>query len=321
MSAVGAETRVGWIGAGRMGTEMCLRLLQAGATVEVWNRTPAKARALVDAGATLVDRPSDLADCDVVFTMVAAGPQLEFVTIGQDGVLTGRRAPSILVDCSTVAAEASERVRAAAATHGTELVAAPISGSPKAVGAGRAAFAVSGPRAAADAVEPLLQAIAPSVTYIGEGDAARLVKIAHNVFLGVVAQSLAEITVLAESGGIRRADFLEFLGGSVMGSTFTRYKAPAYVNRNYKVTFTPELLRKDLDLGLDAARESGVEMPLASLTRQIVDAMAEGEYGDHDFSALLEIAAENAGLVLEDEDVEVSDGLEDPAAPARVPTR
>jgi 3-hydroxyisobutyrate dehydrogenase len=321
MSAVGSETRVGWIGAGRMGTEMCLRLLGAGATVEVWNRTPEKAQSLVDAGATLVERPVDLSGCDVVFTMVAAGPQLELVTIGEGGVLTGESAPPVLVDCSTVSAEASERVRQAGAEKGTELVAAPISGSPKAVHAGRAAFAVSGPRAAAEAVEPLLNEIAQSVTYIGEGDAARLVKIAHNVFLGVVAQSLAEITVLVQSGGIRRADFLEFLGGSVMGSTFTRYKAPAYVNRNYKVTFTPELLRKDLDLGLDAAREEGVEMPLATLTRQIVDEMMNGEYGDQDFSALLEIAAANSGLELEDEDVEVSDGLDDPEAAARVAAR
>ena len=108
-----------------------------------------------------------------------------------------------------------------------------------------------------------------SVTYVGEGDAARLAKICHNLMLGVVTQSLAEITVLAEKGGMSRAAFLEFLNDSVMGSTFTRYKSPAYVHLDYTPTFTPVLLRKDFDLGLAAARELDVPMPLAAATAQL----------------------------------------------------
>ena len=112
--------------------------------------------------------------------------------------------------------------------------------------------------------------IAPAASYVGEGELARIVKICHNVFLGVVTQSLAEITVLAQKAGVPRHAFLDFMNQSVMGSTFTRYKTPAFVNLDFKVTFTPELLRKDLDLGLDAGRRFDVPMPLASLTRDIV---------------------------------------------------
>ena len=127
--------------------------------------------------------------------------------------------------------------------------------------------------------------------------------------LGVVAQCMAEITVLAEKGGVSRADFLEFLNDSVMGSTFTRYKTPAYVNLDFKPTFTPELLLKDFHLGLEAARESGVSMPLAAATEQIVQALEATFGNDVDFAALLEQTARASGLDLEPENVEVDDGL------------
>jgi 3-hydroxyisobutyrate dehydrogenase len=128
--------------------------------------------------------------------------------------------------------------------------------------------------------------------------------------LGVVAQCLAEITVLAEKGGVSRADFLEFLNDSVMGSTFTRYKSPAYVNLDFKPTFTPELLLKDFQLGFEAAREHGVPMPVAAVTQEVVRALIGHGYTDVDFAALLELEARGAGYELEAEDVEVPDGLE-----------
>ena len=129
--------------------------------------------------------------------------------------------------------------------------------------------------------------------------------------LGVVSQSLAEIIVLAEKGGMSRADFLEFLNNSVMGSTFTRYKSPAYVNLDFTPTFTPLLLRKDFDLGLAAARELDVPMPVAAATQQAVQALIGQGYVDTDFAALLELQARNSDLELEREEVEVPDGLSD----------
>jgi len=101
-----------------------------------------------------------------------------------------------------------------------------------------------------DECRPFLQLIAPSgVSYVGEGELSRIAKICHNLFLGVVTQSLSEITVLAEKVGLPRHAFLDFINNSVMGSVYTRYKTPAFVNLDFKVTFTPALLRKDMDLG------------------------------------------------------------------------
>jgi 3-hydroxyisobutyrate dehydrogenase-like beta-hydroxyacid dehydrogenase len=175
--------------------------------------------------------------------------------------------------------------------------------------AGRLSFVCSGPKAAFDAALPYLKMIAPAASYVGEGELARIVKICHNVFLGVVTQSLAEITVLAQKAGVPRHAFLDFMNQSVMGSTFSRYKTPAFVNLDFKVTFTPNLLRKDLDLGLDAGRRFEVPMPLASLTRDIVQTLIGRGMTEEDFAQLLVLQAEASGLKLQPENVPVNDGL------------
>ena len=307
MSTLGSQ--IGWIGTGRMGHAMAVRLLAGGQDVHAWNRTRSKAEDLAGLGGTVVDEVADLADRDVVFTMVAADDDLLAVTLGPAGLLRQESAPRYLVDCSTVSAETSEQVREAATARGTILLAAPVSGNAKVVKAGRLSIAVSGPREAYDDVEPLLALIGHSVTYVGEADLARLVKLAHNVFLGVVTQSLAEIIVLAERGGVSRASFLEFLNDSVLGSMFTRYKSPALVNLDFTPTFTPILLRKDFDLALAAARQLDVPMPVASLTAQLVQASVSSGRVDEDFAILLDLQAASAGVELKPENVDVDDGL------------
>jgi 3-hydroxyisobutyrate dehydrogenase len=234
--------RIGWIGVGRMGLELATRLLRSGRDVSVWNRTRAKAEPLVELGATIVDTPADLADHDIVITMVSSSDVFELVTAGEGGLLTrDGSAPKVLVDSSTISEAASERVRAAAKRVGTHVLAAPVSGNPKVVRSGRLTVVASGPQEAFDLAEPVLASFGRKVTYVGDGDAARLVKICHNLLLGIVAQTLAEITVLAERGGVARSDFLEFINGSVMGSVFSRYKTPAMVNLDFTPTFTSRL--------------------------------------------------------------------------------
>jgi 3-hydroxyisobutyrate dehydrogenase len=316
--------RLGWIGVGRMGKPLVIRLLDAGLDVGVYNRTRAKAEPLGELGATIADSPAELADRDIVFMMVAGNADVEEVVTGPEGLLSRDRvAPGVIVDSSTISSEVAAEIRAAAQRRGTAMMAAPVSGNPKVVASGRLTIVASGPREAWLQTRPYLELLARSVTYCGDGESARLVKICHNLLLGVVAQCMAEITVLAEKSGVSRADFLEFLNDSVLGSTFTRYKTPAYVHLDYSPTFTPELLLKDFHLGLDAARERGVAMPLAAATEQIVQSAA-ARYGDDvDFAVLLELAAQAAGLELEPEDVEVDDGLSpvDPRANGGGPER
>jgi 3-hydroxyisobutyrate dehydrogenase-like beta-hydroxyacid dehydrogenase len=292
-----------------MGHALAARLLAAGHDVAVWNRTRSKAESLVEAGATVVDSPAQLADRDVVFTMVAGPEDFKEVVLGPEGILAGGR-PSVIVDMTTVSPESSAEVRDEAARRGTALLAAPVSGNPKVVKAGRVTLVVSGPREAYDEVEPLLALLGAGVTYVGDGERARLAKICHNLMLGVVAQCMAEIVVLAEKGGMSRNDFLEFLNGSVMGSMFTRYKTPAYVNLDFTPTFTPLLLRKDFDLGLQAARELDVPMPVAAAAQQTVQALIGSGRTEEDFAALLEQQARASGLDLVSENADIDEGLE-----------
>ena len=302
--------QIGWIGAGRMGLELMGRMLDAGYDLLVWNRTRSKAEPLVERGATLVDSPADLAGCDVVVTMVSSSSVFEEVTIGSAGLFSSGTGPQVLVDSSTISAESSQRVAAEAAKHNTPVLAAPVSGNPKVVKAGKLTVVVSGHQEAYEYASPVLQAFGTKVTYVGDGDEARLVKICHNVLLGVVAQTLAEITVLAESAGVSRNDFMEFLNSSVMGSVFTRYKTPSIVNLDFTPMFTGHLLRKDLELGLSAAREQDVPMPVAALTHQIVTHLIGSGRGDVDFMSMLELQAEGAGLKLVSENADVGTGLE-----------
>jgi 3-hydroxyisobutyrate dehydrogenase-like beta-hydroxyacid dehydrogenase len=305
------DKRLGWVGAGRMGVALATRLLEAGCDVAVYNRTRSKAEPLTDLGATLVDRPADLGERDIVFTTLAGPSDFQHVLTGPEGLLSGsERAPGVVVDSTTVSAEASAAVRAQAERRGSALLAAPVSGNPKVVKAGRLTMVASGPEEAYRTALPYLEIMAGGgVTYCGDGDRARLVKVCHNLMLGIVAQTLAEVLVLAEKGGVSRADLMEFLNNSVMGSTFTRYKTPAYVNLDFTPTFTPELLLKDFELGREAARDLGVPMPVASAAQQVVQALVGNGYTDVDFAALIELQARASALELESEAAPVSDGL------------
>lgn len=302
---------VGWIGTGRMGAAMAARLAKAGVRLTAWNRTRSKAEPLTEHGCAIADTIAELRSLDVVFTMVSTPADLEQVLLGEGGLLADPdTVPGVVVDCSTVSTESSAAMREACSQRGVAFLAAPVSGNGKVVKAGGLSLVVSGPEETYDLVAPLLQHIGKSVTYVGEGDVARLVKICHNLFLGVVTQSMAEITVLAEKGGVSRAAFLDFLNNSVMGSVFTRYKSPAFVNLDYTPTFTPILLRKDFDLGLAAARQLGVPMPVAAATAQLVQASVSSGRVDEDFSILLDLQAANSALELKPENVVVDDGLD-----------
>jgi 3-hydroxyisobutyrate dehydrogenase len=316
----GNARRIGWIGAGRMGTPMAERLLKAGHNVSVWNRTRAKAEPLAKLGGKVVEHLSDLKDVDVLFSIVATGDDVQEVLYGKNGVCSqGGKLPPIVVDCSTIAVADSAAIRERLSQLGADFVAAPVSGNAKVIKAGKLSAVVSGAEAACKAAMPLIEVIAPKgVSYVGEGELARVCKIAHNVMLGVVMENLIEVMLLTNKMGVPRHAFLAFLNNSVMGSMFTRYKSPALVNCDWTTTFTPELLRKDLDLGLAIGRELDVPMPVTAATREVLQShfgaatlqKNPDEYLQKDFAALAETMALAAGMKLTSENKNVSTGLE-----------
>jgi 3-hydroxyisobutyrate dehydrogenase len=305
---------------GRMGYPMAERLIKAGYDVAIWNRTRAKAEPLAKIGAEVVDKLFDLKEVDVLFSIVSTGKDLEEVYFGKNSVTGhGGRLPKIFVDCSTISVEESASIRARLAQLGSEYVAAPVSGNAKVIKAGRLSAVISGNEAACKTVTPLLEVVAPQgVSYVGDGELARICKIAHNVMLGVVIENLIEITLLANKMGVPRHAFLAFMNNGVMGSMFTRYKSPALVNLDWTTTFTPELLRKDLDLGLALGREWDVPMPVTAAAREVLQThfgaatlkAKPEEYLQKDFAALMETMALAAGMKVESENKNVPTGLE-----------
>ena len=316
---------IGWIGIGRMGLPMATRLLKAGHKLSVWNRTRAKAEPLAKFGATLVDKIEDLRGMDVVITMLATGKDGLEVCFGPGGLAAegAAKVPAILVDCSTIGVEESATIREKLSARGVQYLAAPVSGNPKCVVAGKLSCVVSGPKGAFDKVSHLLEACAArGVAYAGEGELARICKIAHNVFLSGMITSLMEVTLLAEKAGVPRHAFLKFINNSVLGSIFTQYKSPALVNLDFTPTFTPPLLKKDVDLGLEAGRKLNVAMPLTATIREIVQshfgaATLQSDpdgYLAKDFAAIIETMALASGMKLKPDNVPTPTGLEMPEA-------
>ena len=277
------KLKIGWIGTGRMGYEMAARLAKGGCDIAVWNRTKAKAEPLAQYGAKVADDLKDLAARDIVFCMVSTWDDVKQV-IGK--LLSGPAKPRMVVECSSISLDGSAELRGILKEKGAEYLAAPVSGNAKVIKAGKLTFVVSGPKPAYEAARPYLDMMGAGSSYVGEGELARIAKICHNVMLGVVIQNLCEITILAQKAGMPRHAFLDF-----------------------HVTFTPKLLRKDLDLGLDAGRELEVPMPLTSLTRDLLQQMIGQGMTEQDFSTLLLMQARSSGLELAPENVQIGDGL------------
>jgi 3-hydroxyisobutyrate dehydrogenase-like beta-hydroxyacid dehydrogenase len=275
---------VGWIGLGNMGTAMAERLLDAGYRLVVYNRTPEKAEPLRDRGAVVAETPAELVEqVEVVFTSLADDAALEAVA---PEVVAAARPGTVLVDTSTVSPGASARVASLAEAASVEYLRAPVSGNPTVVRAGNLSFIVSGPTETFERVEPVVRAIGPTIHHVGEGEQARIVKLAINLMVAGLAQLMSEALVLGEAAGVSRAALLDVMGDSAAGAPLVKYKTEPLLRDDYSATFTTALMEKDIELVLDAAEEAGVELPVAGEMKVLLRAAIDAGYGDDDFLAL-----------------------------------
>jgi 3-hydroxyisobutyrate dehydrogenase-like beta-hydroxyacid dehydrogenase len=275
---------VGLVGLGHMGTAVAERLLAAGYPLVVHNRTPEKAEALAGAGAEVAASIGALAQqVDVVLTSLSDDEALAGVAAS---LARSARPGTVLVDLSTVSPGGSAQVAALLADAKVSYLRAPVSGNPSVVRAGNLGFIVSGPNDVLERVEPVLLAIGPTVRYVGEGEEARVVKLAVNLVIGGLAQLMAEALVLGESAGVARRELLEVMGNSAAGAPFVKYKTEPLLRDDYSATFTTALMEKDIDLILDAAEAGGVDLPLGRELKSLLRAAVEAGYGEDDFMAL-----------------------------------
>lgn len=275
---------VGLIGLGNMGTAFAERLLDGGFDLVVSNRTPGRSDALEARGARVAATPEELAaQVDVVLTSLADDDAFEAVATR---VVEAARPGTVLVDSSTVSPDASARVAALADEASVAYLRAPVSGNPSVVRAGNLSFVVSGAPETLTEIEPVLLAIGPTIHHVGTDEQARIVKLALNLMVAVLAQSMSEALVLGEAGGVSRAALLEVMGSSAVGAPFVKYKTEPLLRDDFSATFTTGLMEKDIDLVLAAAEESGVELPLAREMKDHLHAAVEAGFADDDFIAL-----------------------------------
>ena len=275
---------VGLIGLGNMGSALADRLLAAGYEILVHNRSRAKAEALAERGATVAETVAELAAAtDIVITSLSDDDALESVAAA---VTAAARPGTTLVDTSTVSPGASARVASLADQASVGYLRAPVSGNPGVVRAGNVAFIVSGPSAALERAEPVLHAIGRTVHVVGDGEQARVVKLAINLVIAGLAQLMAEALVLGEASGVSRDVLLGAMADSAAGAPFVKYKTEPLLRDDYSATFTTSLMDKDIDLVLEAAEAAGVRLPLAGEIKGILLAAIEAGFGGDDFMAL-----------------------------------
>jgi 3-hydroxyisobutyrate dehydrogenase len=260
---------------------------------------------LVSQGATRLEELRDAAAADVVFSMVLDDDALVAQHDPRTGVLSDMRDTSSLkvwIDGSTVSPRAATAAAEAAAEAGVAYVSAPVSGNPGVVESGNAIFALSGDVGGLDVAEQLCLRMGRAVHRVGSRAEANIVKLCTNALLGVTMQSLAEIAVLADRGGVSRAALMGFVNDSAIGSPFSRYKTQPLVELAFPVAFTPEGQRKDIRLALDLAREAEVPMPVLSETEVAYSRLVSSGLGEgKDFASLILAVARDAGVSLSPE--------------------
>jgi len=288
---------LGYVGLGTMGSAISRRLLEAGHELTVWNRTPEKAKPLLEAGASWAESAREVAErSEIVFTMVTNTDAVKAVTEGPDGILAGLGAGKVYVDMSTASPAntraLAEQVRAA----GADMLDAPVSGTSVTVEQGKASLMVGGGRDVFERARPVLEAIAPKVFHVGENGAAVTMKIAINLSLPVQMLAFSEGVLLAEKSGIAREDAVEAMLGSVIASPMVAYRGPLVLGHPDEVWFDCHMMQKDLNLALELGQELEVPLPTTAVTNEFLTAANGMGIGDKDFAVLFDVLAAMAGV-------------------------
>lgn len=288
--------KIGWIGLGNMGNPMSQNLVKAGHEVTVWNRTKAKADEVLAAGAVWADSPQAAAkNADYIFTMISDGPTLHQIVLGTDGIAETLEAGQTVIDMSTVAPSESEAVNTAVEAKGCKLLRCPVTGSTVLAANATLGILISGNEESYKKVSPVLEALGSKQFYLGSGEQARVIKLAINAMLGSTMQLMAEAVVLCEKAGLDVTQACEVIAGSAVGSPLVGYKKAVIAEGKYDPAFNVKMMIKDFDLAFDAAKQYGVSMPAAAITRQaLTSAVALGK-GDRDFSVLTQVLEEACG--------------------------
>ena len=283
------------LGAGKLGAAAVERWVEGGRQVTVWNRTPERAEKLAGPQVSVeTDLATAVVQAPVVVTLLSDGPALRDVLLDR-GAIGAMEAGTTLMDLSTVDVASSEAVARAAAERGLGYVRGAVSGTASVLSSGAAGLLLSGPQDALGSVKALLDDLGENQVVVGEGEEAKIAKLATNMLLAGTMEVLAEAVVMAEASGLPRETVLDALGSTVLSSKFLEYKGAALKDRNYDATFTTAALLKDVNLALAQGESVGVSEPALAAIRERLDRAVEEGWGEDDFLALTRVVQTDAG--------------------------
>jgi 3-hydroxyisobutyrate dehydrogenase-like beta-hydroxyacid dehydrogenase len=288
---------IGYIGLGVMGGRVARRLLDAGHKVTGYNRTKSKAKWLIDAGMHWADTPGEVVKAsDVIFTMVTNTKAVLAVTEGRDGVLASLEPGKIYVDMSTVSPAVSRDLAARVSDKGAHMLDAPVSGSVETLEQGKLSIMVGGEEAVFEQVKPILLAIGPKATHVGENGLAVTMKIATNLSLAVQMLAFSEGVLLAEKSGIKRETAVEVLTNSVIASPMVKYRGIFVLGMPDEAWFDVNMMQKDMNLAQELGQQLDVPLPTTAITNEFLTAARGMGLADQDFAIIFDVLARMAGV-------------------------
>jgi len=291
--------RIGFIGLGTMGGGMARNLLAKGHALTVWNRSPQRAAALAEAGATVADGPAALAAaCDLVMVCLSDTPDVEQVVLGPGGVLEGLAPGSLVVDHSTISPRATGTLAGAVTAKKAHWLDAPVSGGSEGAARGTLSIMVGGDAAQVERARPYLEGYGTTITHVGPTGAGQMAKLVNQILVVVTQQGVGEALLLAQAGGLDLERTIDAVKGGAAGSWMLANRGPQMAQRDWRPGFTIDLQQKDLRLVLEAADELGVPLPGTALVFQLYRALQQRGLGAEGNHALVKALEEVSGITL-----------------------
>ncbi|MFO8011702.1 MAG: NAD(P)-dependent oxidoreductase [Phycisphaerae bacterium] len=293
------RTKIGFIGQGLMGVPMAARLLQAGFSLQVWNRTPEKAKETVEAGGTFAETPAAAAKgADVVILMVSDDAALDAVLFGEKGASRGLKRGAVVVNCSTTSPTIAFRAATALRSLSVRYLEAPVMRSVHAAREGHLQILVGGKGEDLEKARKVLETLGSDIHHVGDVGKAATLKLACNVLLACLTQAFAEYFVLARKNGVPFETMMEVLHAGPLDSAALRDSEQIVVNPGGRPNFFLRHMHNDLNLAMELAQQLDVPVPLTATTRQLLSAAENVGLGNADCGALVELMSKWSGVAM-----------------------
>ena len=290
--------RVAFLGLGIMGHAMATNLVKAGHEVTVWNRTPGKD---VEGARSAVTPAEAAQGSEVVWLCVSDTAAVESVLFGQNGVEQSLTQGMIISDSSTISPTATRKFAERVRSKGVEYVDSPVTGSKTGAEGGTLLFIVGGDEAVIEKLKPLYAAMGKKIFRMGETGKGQSAKVVMNLQIALIYEGFAEALTLAAKLGVNTAELMPLINASMVRSGVVEYKAPFVLKRDFSVNFPLKLMRKDIRLALEAAKESRVKLPGLETVEEIYDMAVEDGHADLDYAATLLLLEKWAGVEVKGE--------------------